>query len=129
MRLWAQDEEDAAIISALLQDACVKPAEVHYDAKARRVVILAHRFCWECETPQRVHAALRIESVMKARRRGWPEDPAPALDLLGLVIEDGGITLAFAGGTEVALEVEVLDMILEDLDQPAVAPSVPHHED
>jgi hypothetical protein len=128
MRLWAQDEEDAAIVSALLQDACVKPAEVHYDAKARRVVILAHRFCWECETPQRVHAALRIENVTKARRRGWPDAPAPALELLGLVFDSSGITLAFAGGTEIELEVEVLDLILEDLDQPAAAPSVPHHE-
>ncbi len=128
MRLWAQDAEDAAIVSTLLQDACVKPAEVHYDARARRVVILAHRFCWECETPQRVHAALRVENVQKARRRGWPESAGPALELLGLVVESHGITLAFAGGAEIALEVEVLDLILEDLDQPAAAPSVPHHE-
>src|SRR3546814_4621450 len=72
-RLWAQDQDDAAVVSALMQDACVRPDEIAYDRAHRRFVILASRFCWEEKDAQRVRAALRIESVTGAQRRNWPE--------------------------------------------------------
>src|SRR3546814_15058982 len=75
-RLWAQDQDDAAVVSALMQDACVRPDEIAYDRAHRRFVILASRFCWEEKDAQRVRAALRIESVTGAQRRNWPEGSA-----------------------------------------------------
>lgn len=127
MRLWAQDEEDAAIVSALMQDACIRADETHFDATARRVTMLTSRFCWECETPQRIRAAVRIESVLRARRRNWPADSDTVLDLLGFVVEPDTVTLVFAGGAEIAIDVECIDIIFEDLGEPHQA-AKPEHE-
>jgi len=126
IRLWAQDAEDAAVVSALMQDACVRPDEIHFDGKARRVVLLASRFCWEAQEDQRVRAALRIESVLGARRRGWPED-STAMELLALSVGEDRIRLSFAGGADIEIDVECVDVILEDLAKPYPALTRPSH--
>src|SRR3546814_9444970 len=100
-RLWAQDQDDAAVASALMQDACVRPDEIAYDRAHRRFVILASRFCWEEKDAQRVRAALRIESVTGAQRRNWPEGSELPLELLALSVEPGEISLHFAAGAEI----------------------------
>lgn len=128
MRLWARDEDDAAVVSALLQDACVRPADVHYDSRARRIVVMVHRYCWECDEPRRVPAAIRIESVLKAERRGWPTAASPALDLLAVLVEAERVTLTFAGGIEIRAAVECIDLIVEDIGDTHPAASVPQHQ-
>lgn len=126
-RLRAQDADDAAVISALMQDACVRPDEVHYDRGHRRIVIMASRFCWEETEAQRVRAAFRIESVTAARRRNWPETADVPLELLALVVNDDTIMLHFAAGAEIMIDVECVDLILEDLGQPHPALTRPQH--
>ncbi len=128
-RLWAQDADDAAVISALMQDACVRPEEVHFDRATRRIVVMASRFCWEEKEPQRVRAALRIESVTAARRRNWPEKPEIPLELLALGVDDQAVALHFAGGAEIAIDVECIDLILEDLGIPHPALTRPQHRE
>lgn len=128
-RLWAQDEDDAAVISALMQDACVRPDEVVYDRSHRRFVLMASRFCWEESEPQRVRAALRIESVTAARRRNWPEASEVPLELLALGVEHGMIMLHFAAGAEIMVESECIDLILEDLGKPHPALTRPQHRE
>lgn len=128
MRLWAQDEEDAAIISALMQDACIRADETHFDAPARRVTMLASRFCWECVTPQRIRTAVRIESVLRARRRNWPAESDAVLELLAFIVAPDKVMLVFAGGAEIAVDVECIDIIFEDLGEPHQAVAKPEHE-
>lgn len=127
-RLWAQDEDDAAVISALMQDACVKPDEIAYDKTHRRIVLMSSRFCWEEAEPQRIRSALRIESVLTARRRNWPEAGDMALELLALSVVADEVRLHFAGGTEVAIEVECIDLILEDVGTAFPALTRPEHK-
>ena len=128
-RLWAQDSGDAEVISALMQDACVRPDELHFDGTGRRIVMMASRYCWEAAEPQRVRAALRIESVVTARRRGWPEKPEMPLELLALGVDANHVVMHFSGGTEIAVDVECVDLILEDLGTPYPALTRPQHRE
>ncbi|MBV5335567.1 DUF2948 family protein, partial [bacterium] len=48
IKLRAEDEEDLAVISACLQDAILPVAEMCFERAARRFVLVANRFKWEC---------------------------------------------------------------------------------
>lgn len=137
LRLLAQDCDDVPVISALVQDAVVRPSEVCLDRKHRRFVLLMNRFRWEeAETePRRVRTALRIESVLKAARKGWPAaaDQDAVLELLAVTVtpgEQGAATLDldFAGPAAVRLEVECVEIALEDLTEPWPARAKPVHQ-
>ncbi len=137
LRLLAQDSEDVPVISALVQDAVVRPSEVHLDPKQRRFVLLMNRFRWEEveQEPRRVRTALRIEGVLKAARKGWPAraDQEAVLELLALTVtpgEDGAATidLDFAGPAAVRLDVECVEIALEDLTDPWPARATPAHK-
>ena len=47
LRLLAEDREDLEIISAALQDAILRPADIVWERKARTLTIQLSRFCWE----------------------------------------------------------------------------------
>lgn len=139
LRLMALDSEDVPVISALVQDAVVRPSEVALDARQRRFVLLMNRFCWEAadEEPKRVRTALRIEGVLKAARKGWPAtaatDQDTVLALLAITVtpgEEGAATvdLDFAGPAAVRLDVECVEIVLEDLTDPWPARAKPVHE-
>lgn len=141
LRLLAQDSDDIPVISALVQDAVVRPSEVCLDARHRRFVLLMNRFRWEEaeQEPRRVRTALRIEGVMKAARKGWPADnrgaadPEAVLELLAVTVtpgEEGAATLDldFAGPAAVRLEVECVEIALEDLTDPWPARAKPVHQ-
>ena len=137
LRLLAQDSEDVPVISALVQDAVVRPSEVVFDARQRRFVLLMNRFRWEeaDKEPKRVRTALRIEGVMKAARKGWPAatDRDAVLELLAVTVtpgEEGAATLDldFAGPAAVRLEVECVEVVLEDLTESWPARATPVHK-
>ncbi len=71
---------------------------------------------------ERVHAALSIEHVTRCQVRGFdPQDPADAerlLEILTLTAEDGALTILFAGGAAVRLEVERIEAIVQDVGEP-----------
>ena len=69
LRLLAADEADLETISALVQDAAVKCGDVAYDAKARRLVIIANRYRWETRQPSRVRCVLHLDIDDAALRR------------------------------------------------------------
>ena len=137
LRLLARDSDDVPVISALVQDAVVRPSEVTLDPKQRRFVLLMNRFRWEEaeQEPRRVRTALRIEGVMKAARKGWPASPdqEAVLELLAVTVtpgEEGAATidLDFAGPAAVRLEVECVEIALEDLTDPWPARATPVHK-
>ncbi|MFZ5610365.1 MAG: DUF2948 family protein [Pseudomonadota bacterium] len=144
LRLRAQTAADIAPLSALLQDATVRVADMAYRAEARRFVLLANRFRWEKQaarrwfgTPERVRAALRLDFVDKARLTGIDlEDKERVLDLLALTAaptdakadSPATLTLVFAGEGAIALQLEVIDATLEDVSAPWPASGRPDHE-
>lgn len=135
LRLLAQSSGDVPIISALLQDAVLKPEDLHYNPRARRLVMLVNRYRWEDKTlPTRVRAGVRIESVLQVQRQAWPTATADTvLDLLSLTAESAEnettvLTLAFAGGAGLRITAECVDIIVEDVTQAWAARLKPRHD-
>lgn len=127
LRLLAADAADLETISALMQDAAVKSSDVAYDAKARRLVMIANRYRWETRQPSRVRCALRIDSLTGLKRRNWPSSDT-VLDLLALRWENGGVELDFAGGAALRAEAECIDVELHDLTGPWGTRRTPRHQ-
>ncbi len=143
LRLKALDAEDLAVMAALVQDAVFPAAEMRWDRKARRFAILLNRFRWE-DAPkaearkrsyERVQTVLAVEDVMKVQSQGVDKsDPDMVFSLLAIGFVPGNdgagrLELTLAGDGVIALVVEALEVILQDVTRPYVAPSgqVPKH--
>jgi hypothetical protein len=132
--LLAQDEEDLAVISAALQDAVAKVGDIVFEAKARRLTIAFNRFRWEAGERQRVRSALQLGGVLGVQTRKIRRDRRDAvLELLAIGFEvgeppGGTLTLNFAGGGDLRVEIECVDAVLADLSQPWPTPRAPAHE-
>ena len=145
LRLIARNAEDVPVLSALLQDAVFPITEMKFDAKARRFAILANRFRWEdraaaeaAKRPyERVRSLFVAEDVLRVRTSGIDRnDKDTVLSILSSDFaagEDGTgtLTLTLAGDGAIALDVETVDLRLEDVTKPYVAPSrkAPRHDD
>ena len=139
LKLQAIDEEDLAVLSAHVQDAILKVGDMSYLPKEKRFAIAMNRFGWEVDseddTHQRRRSALVFDRVTGAKccqmRRDQPET---VLELLAVSFEPGDqeapagyVTLHFAAGAMLRLEVECIEARLADLG-PAWATTVrPHH--
>jgi hypothetical protein len=139
LKLIALDREDMEVVSAHLQDAVVKAADIRWRPAEKRVVVALNRFDWEAAngaSPQfrRRRAALRFERVSACKCR---EVSAAAkdqvLNLLAVVFEEtdqpaGVVTLTFSGGATLRLEVECLEAELADLGPSWVTECCPAHK-
>lgn len=139
LKLRAEDAADLEIIAAAAQDALVRVAELHFDAKARRFTILMNRFRWEEAGErgpfERIRAALSFEGVLAVKSRKVRQDAPDALAaVLSLAFKPadeppgGSVNLVLAGGGEIAIEVECLDAVLLDMGDPWRTPRRPDHE-
>ncbi|MBU6156090.1 MAG: DUF2948 family protein [Alphaproteobacteria bacterium] len=148
LRLRAIDQLDLSVIAAHLQDAVAKVGDMGFDPKRRRFAILVNRFMWEDvqddlgagpkadrDAPyRRVRSAVHFEGVLRVQSSALrlAEKEAVA-ELLTLKFEPrdepGGImSLTFAGGAALRLEVECLDAWLSDISAPWSTERRPDHE-
>ena len=126
--LRAEDAEDLRILSACVQDMTVKPVDVAWLPRQRRLVLIGNRYRWEAKAPTRVRCALRFDGVLRVARREWPEEAHAVLPLLAVTLDaEGAVLLQFGGGTGLRLQVEALDGTLEDLSGPWGTQAVPEH--
>ena len=121
LRLLAEDAIDLQIMSAALQDAILRPADVTWEPGARTVTIALSRFCWECGGT-RVMAAMQFGDVLGVKSRRLPRGPETALELLAIDFEPGEapggrVILMFAGGGDLRIDVECLDAVVADLSE------------
>lgn len=137
LRLKALDTDDLSVIAALAQDAIFPASEMKWDSKARRFAILLNRFRWENadnarlrkRSFERVQAVLVIEDVLKVQSQGVDKsDTDMVFSLLAISFvpgEDGAgrLELTLAGDGVIALEVEALEVLLQDVTRPYAAPS------
>ena len=131
LRLLAEDADDLHIISAALQDAILRPVDIAWEPQARRVTLALSRFCWECGGT-RVMAAMQFGDVIAVKSRRLPRGPEHALELLAMDFEPGEapggrVTLMFAGGGDLRIDVECLDAVLTDLSERWPAKVAPTH--
>jgi hypothetical protein len=125
LKLRAEDADDVAVLSAILQDALVGVGEIAYFAAEKRFVLVANRFRWEPEANEprerfeRILSGLRIDGVTAVQRRGFsPRDKDRLLVLLAIQVEGAVLYLDFAGGSSIRLDVERVLCHLDDLGEP-----------
>jgi hypothetical protein len=134
------DEEDLEVVSAHVQDAVVKVADVHWRPQEKRLVVGLNRFDWEgaqTKKPQfrRRRAALRFERVLSCKcRQVNPAGKDAVLNLLAVEFAEtdapaGVVTLTFSGGAALRLAVECLEAELADLGPVWTAAGCPSHAD
>ncbi|MCP5432427.1 MAG: DUF2948 family protein [Alphaproteobacteria bacterium] len=145
LKLAAEDADDLVLVAAQLQDAITMVGDLTYLPGGRRFVAVFNRFMWDgkgrdAEKPfWRCHAGLEVRSVLGAKIGGIPRDePKGALELLTLSFakasedpEDpsGAITLVFAGGGAVRLDVECVEVYMRDYGEPWRTARRPSHPD
>ncbi len=138
LKLVALDKDDLDVVSAHLQDAVVKVGEILWRPGEKRLVLGLDRFDWEAangESPtwQRRRAALRFDRVLSCQCKNvLSQDKDKLLDLLAVDFSEndppaGTVTLLFAGGAALRLQVECLEAEVVDLGPVWAAPSCPDH--
>jgi hypothetical protein len=126
LKFVALDHEDLEVISAHLQDAEVKVADVHWRPDEKRLVLGLDRFDWLAaysEEPElrRCRSALRFERVLACKcKHVNPAGKDAVLNLLAIEFAPGdppagAVMLTFSGGATLRVEVECLEAELADI--------------
>lgn len=143
LKLIALDAEDLDIFSAHLQDAVVKVGDMAFLPSDRRFAAIFNRFDWLAAAPkgrgrarnERRRTALRLERVSSARLLAIDVAAKDrVLSLLAVRFEPreapaGTVTLLFAGGAAIRLEVDCVEAELRDLGAVWAARMRPDHGD
>jgi hypothetical protein len=137
LRLLARDEDDIAVVSALLQDAIIPGADMEFKRKTNQFFIVANRFCWEIQpldgvkssagkpVHQRRLCGICICHVTAVQHQNWPDMRQDELfNLLALRYVDMakhtgkgvGLQFEFSGGSSLRLLTDDIDITLADLD-------------
>ena len=122
LRLSAQDVDDLNVISAQMQDAVLKFADLNFNTKRRRFALVANRFAWDdTKTKTRRRTGLHFDHVISVGKQGFKNvGPETILSLLAISFNavdnlSGHITLAFSAGHQLRLNVECVDATLADM--------------
>src|ERR1700691_5153088 len=145
LKLAALDKDDIEVISAHVQDALVKVADVLWRPREHRFLMALNRFDWvnaveadgyKGSSPpdyRRCRTALRFERVKACKCRGLDQANKEAtLNLLAIGFAEhdtpaGAVTLTFSGGGAIRLDVECLEAELADLGAAYAAVICPDH--
>lgn len=137
LRLRALDSADLDVISTLVQDSVLPVREIKWDKRRRRLALLLNRFRWEDaerakargRPMERVQSVLSIEDVTAVQAQGVSRgDPELVLSVLSVAFEPGEdgtgrVVLTLAGDGAMAAHVEALEVFLQDVTRPYLAPS------
>ena len=138
LKLIALDTEDLEVISAHVQDAVVRVADMGYARGDRRFALLMNRFDWTTTQGRRdkgvrKRSALHFDAVQSVVTNGFdPSAPEGVLSLLAITFAPidgpaGIVELSFAGGGTIRLGVECLEARLSDLGAAWAAAARPAH--
>ncbi|MGV8938270.1 MAG: DUF2948 family protein [Allorhizobium sp.] len=126
LKLLALDMDDLAVVSAHMQDAVFKVADVAYSARPGQLSLAVNRFVWEKDQRQdksfeRRRAVLTFKRVQTVRSIGFDRNGNDqVLSLLAVRFEqrgegpDGLLELVLSGGGMISLDVECIEVQLAD---------------
>lgn len=125
-KLIAMDADDLAVISAHVQDAEVRVADIVWRPGEKRLVIGMNRLDWDQTIsggmkPRRLISALRFDRVLACKSRNIDLDSGDlALTMLGIEFNEseapgGNALLLFDGRGALRLDIECLECELADL--------------
>ncbi|WP_353184109.1 DUF2948 family protein [Bosea sp. (in: a-proteobacteria)] len=138
LKLVALDADDLAIVSAHLQDAVLKAADIAYLPAEKRFALAVRRFDWEGAVHgkrRRRLSALHFDRVLGVRSaRLDKNDAGKVLNLLAITFEQndepaGDVTLHFSEGAAIRLSVECVEAQMKDLGPVWEAVATPGHPD
>ncbi len=144
LKLVALDRDDIEVVSAHVQDALVRVADVFWQPREDRFVMALNRFDWMSAVDarpvqkadyRRCRTALRFERVISCKCRNLDQSNKDTrLNLLAVEFAErdapaGVVTMTFSGGGVIRLEVECLEAELADLGEVFVADGCPDHFD
>ena len=136
LNLIVQDGEDLQIVSVHLQDAIARVGDITYLPGERRFALMFNRFRWETATNdqyERVRTGLHFDDVVAAKVQGISRANGDAvLELLSIAFEEkeapaGELTLTFAGGGAIRLDVDCVEGLMRDVSDPWPAKTRPEH--
>ncbi len=146
LKLIALDAEDLAVVSAHLQDAVLRVADIAYLKTEKRFALILNRFDWsealddDRKTAKRLRAehtrkraGLRFERVLGVQSTAFdPKAKDAVLNMLAIgfdlkVDPEGHVTLLFSGGAAIKLHVECIEAELRDLGSAWRARAKPKH--
>jgi hypothetical protein len=142
LKLVALDKDDIEVVSAHVQDALVRVAEIFWRPHEHRFVMALNRFDWmsavdakpaDVADYRRCRTALRFDRVLACKCRGLDQTNKDArLNLLAVAFAEtdapaGTVTLTFSGGGVIRLDVECLEAELADLGEVYAADLCPDH--
>ena len=142
LKLVALDKDDIEVVSAHVQDALVKVADIFWRPREHRFVVALNRFDWMSAVEakpnaktdyRRCRTALRFERVNACKCRNLDQtDKDARLNLLAVAFAEtdspaGVVTLTFSGGGVIRLDVECLEAELADLGEVSAASLCPDH--
>ena len=138
LKLRASDEEDLAVVSAILQDSVIAMDEMTFLKEECRFAFVANRFRWEDASRdkplegdiiyERVNCGICFDTVTAVRHNGLNQaKKAQIVSLLSIAAEEEFIDLAFSAGITVRLQVEKILCHMQDLDEPWPTQRRPRH--
>ena len=145
LKLLALDTDDLQVMSAHLQDAVLRVADIAYVPAEKRFAMIANRFDWEgvsdgkgeAKKPKsvgRLRIDVRFDRVLGVQIQGVEQNAKNAvLELLAVQFEEGDkpeghVTLTFAGGGAIRLHVECIEAEMRDLGPVWKTKLKPEHE-
>ncbi len=136
VKVVAQDSDDLQVISSLVQDAVFPTAEMSWKAAQRRFALLLNRVRWEDQpggaarkAVERVRSLLVIDDVLGVSSQGIDRADNElvysvlALDWQADADGAGRLVVTLAGDGALALSVECINVTLQDVTKPYLAPS------
>ena len=136
LKLVALDRQGLSVVSAHVQDSCVRRADMIWLPNDKRFVLGTMRDDWAATKHgrhERVGSALRFDRVMKVSHLGLGDrDGEDRLRLVGVAFEktdapSGIVVLAFTDGSLIRLEVECLAAEMRDIGPRRPAETCPGH--
>lgn len=137
LRLIAMDDEDLAVVSANLQDAIVRVADMAWLPAEHRFALVASRYDWvaaDAGRRERASCGLHFDHVRKVRLSGFDQKKKnQLLNLLGITFcvgeaPAGVVEIVFSGDAGVRLEVDCIEAQMRDLGVRWKARAQPGHE-
>ena len=136
LKLVALEREGLDVISAHVQNTCVRREDMAWSPKQKRFVLSGMRYDWvgaKSGLEERVGTVLRFERVLGVSHLGLADKrPDDGLNLLAVTFEkteppSGMVFLTFADGSVARLEVECLEAELRDVGPRQPACECPGH--
>jgi len=139
LKLTALDEDDLQVISTHLQDAIMRAGDMTYLAGEKRFTAILNRFDWQGaqtakrDSFQRGYTGLDFGAVLGVRTRNiHSQTDDVILSLLSVSFQageapSGTISLTFAGGGEIELDVECIEARMSDLGSAWATKNRPEH--